>query len=224
MAEAHTPLILLPASCAEQMREIYMQQKVPQGNSEFELYYTSRNSCKMGTKLNRLITNLLSHEGWLGVMVSLLDTVASTHVFGSKGTPGRPRGCITLTRLDSMADDKQLDEAQHLRWMQFLQVWQNAGWYDIAVITTAEELRSLQYGHFDKLCQHMDIITSHQMLAVIAKYANSRGQRRFCIKDYLISFLNVVQQFFSSPSKVLLEAPDVHQRLHKVQVMCLTQQ
>lgn len=92
MTETHTPLILLPASCAEQMRGIYMQQKVPQGNSESELCYTLRNSCKMGTKLNRLITNLLSHEGWLGVMVSLLDTLLAPMCLGARVHQGGQEG------------------------------------------------------------------------------------------------------------------------------------
>ncbi len=153
----------------------------------------------------------------LGVMASLLDDVASHFVFGAFGTPGRPKGCITLDVICRMDDDNHLNKSQRHRWLQFLQIWQNAGWGCSDVILLAEELRPLQYYHPHSQAQ-LATIDAKQMLACISSYGNSQGHRRFKLKESLIRFLNVVQQHFSGSRTVLLRATDVFARLSKVQV------
>ena len=154
----------------------------------------------------------------LGGMASLLDNIASDYVFGAIGTVGRPRGHITLYTICTMDDDKILDRSQHHRWMQFLQLWESAGWGCCDVVLLTEELRPLQYGHPQILAQ-IARVDARTMLGCISRYGNSQGHRRFKLKDSLIRFLNVLQQNFSSPKTVLLCDPTVYARLREVQVM-----
>lgn len=129
----------------------------------------------------------------LGVMASLLDSVASDYVLGAMNTIGRPRGYITLETICEMDDDKQLITIQHHRWLQFLQVWKSAGWGCSDVILLTEELRPLQYGYPQSQAQIAQV-GANQMLKCISSYGNSQGHRRF--KESLTRFLNVVQQNF----------------------------
>lgn len=153
----------------------------------------------------------------LGAMASLLDHIASQHVFGAIGTVGRPRGYITLYTICTMDDDKILDKSQH-RWMQFLQIWKSEGWGCSDVVLLTEELRRLQYGQPQILAQ-IARVDAKMMLGCISRYGNSQWHRRFKLKDSLIRFLNVLQQNFSSPKTVLLCDPSVYARLRDVQVM-----
>lgn len=153
----------------------------------------------------------------LGAMASLLDSIASHHVFGATGTVGRPRGYITLYTICTMGDDKILDKSQHHRWMQFLQIWRSAGWGCSDVVLLTEELRPLQYSHPQILAQ-IARVDARMMLGCISRYGNSQGHRRFKLKDSLIGFLNVLQQNFSSPKTVLLCHSNVNARLKEMQV------
>ncbi len=153
----------------------------------------------------------------LGVMASLLDSVANDYLFATMNTIGRPRGYITLETICAMDDDKQLSTVQNHRWLQFLQVWKSAGWGCSDVILLTEELRPLQYGHPPPQAQTAKVGAT-QMLKCISSYGNSQGHRCFKLKESLIRFLNVVQQNFSSPRTVLLCDPDVNARLSKVQL------
>lgn len=170
--------------------------------------------CTQHLRVEMSVSNL---HPLLSVMASLLDNVASDYVFGAMNTIGRPRGYITLETICEMDDDKQLSKVQHHRWLQFLQVWENAGWGCSDVILLTEELRPLQYGHPQPQAQTAKV-GANQMLKCISSYGNSQGHRRFKLKESLIRSLNVVQQNFSSPGTVLLRDPDVNARLSKVQM------
>ena len=152
----------------------------------------------------------------LGIMVSLLDGIAGDHVFGKIGSPGRPRGCMTLDKICSMKGDNFLSKQQQHRWSQFLQIWKAAGWECHELVLLAGQLRPLQYGHPQDQA-HIAKFGAEQMLVCINMYGDSQGHRRFKLKEGLIRLLNVVQHHFSSPNAVLVRNPDAMANLSRVQ-------
>lgn len=53
---------------------------------------------------------------------------------------------MDVSFLSSTASAHLLSVAGHKRWMQFLHVWQNAGWSLQDLLQVTNELRPLQYG------------------------------------------------------------------------------
>ena len=136
---------------------------------------------------------------FLGVVASLLDTIASKYVFGPMYTIGRPRGYLTLDTICELDEYKVLSTVQHNRWLQFVQVWRTAGWSRADLVLLTKEMRPLQYGHPQSQAPTAKV-GAEQMLKCSSSYGNSQGHRRFKLKESLIRFLNVVQQNFLSPS------------------------
>lgn len=100
-----------------------------------------------------LSASLADHFALLGIMLSLLNDVAGHHVYGKLSTTGRPRGHMTLNIICSMKHDNLLSKQQQHRWLQFLHIRKAAHWECLELVLLAEELRPMQYGHFQDQAQ-----------------------------------------------------------------------
>ncbi len=81
----------------------------------------------------------------LGMLVAVVDDVASDFVYGPDGTPEGPSRVMDVSFLASMASGHLLSADGHKRWLQFLHVWQDAGWSLQALLQVTDALRPLQY-------------------------------------------------------------------------------
>jgi len=81
----------------------------------------------------------------LGILVTVVDEVASDFVYGPIGTAGRPGGLRTISIVDKLHSAKLLTVACQGRWLAFLDLWQTAGWDPSSIVEFADTLRPLQY-------------------------------------------------------------------------------
>ena len=81
----------------------------------------------------------------LGVLVTVVDNVASDSVFGPDGIAGRPEGMMHLSVIDNVHSAKLLSRVCEERWLAFLEIWQNAGWSPTSLVDFVSTLRPLQY-------------------------------------------------------------------------------
>ena len=81
----------------------------------------------------------------LGVLVTIVDDVASDFVYGPLGTSCRPQGLMTISMIDKLHSAKLLSSVCKERWLAFLQIWQNAGWSPTGLVDFVTALRPLQY-------------------------------------------------------------------------------
>lgn len=151
----------------------------------------------------------------LGLLVAVVDNIASDFVYGPPGTPGRPGGVLDVSFLCRMASGHLLSTAGHKRWMQFLHVWQNAGWSLQAVLQLTDELRPLQYGS-DLEMADLATVQAGQLNCCIAEYCESSEQEQTHAR--IVDFLAVVQRHFSQRSAVLVPAEDALKRLSMIQL------
>ena len=147
------------------------------------------------------------------MLVAVVDDAASDFVYGPLGTPGRPDGVLDVAALASMDSGNLLGADDHNRWMQFLHVWQSAGWTSKALVQVTEELTPFQYGSDLELAD-LEGVQVEQLNCCIAKYCEIREQG--CQK--LTDFLAVIQANFSQRDSVLLLADDALARLSRVQI------
>ncbi len=162
-------------------------------------------------------TEAFDNQPLLDVMAGLLDKVASTHVFGNYGSRDRRKGLITLGTIQDTEKHQELSSSSEHRWHQFLEVWHTAGWGRFDVIVMVDELRPLLWRH-PQQPEHIASIDAQQMAVYCAKYSRCQGHRHSELQTSLLSFLDAVQNQFSSPKAVLLPAEDVYDRLSTVKL------
>ena len=150
----------------------------------------------------------------LGMLVAVVDDAASDFVYGPPGTPGRPGGMMDVSFPASMASGSLLSADGKKRWMQFLHVWQTAGWSLQALLQVTDELRPLQYGS-DLEMADLASVQATQLTSCIAKYGDQAQEQTI---DRLTEFLAVVQRHFSQRNAVLLPAEDALARLSLIQL------
>lgn len=150
----------------------------------------------------------------LGMLVAVVDNAASDFVYGPAGTPGRPDGVLDVSFLCSMASGHLLGAVGYKRWMQFLHVWQNAGWSLQALLQVTDELRPLQYG-FDLEMADLANVQAAQLYCCIAEYCDQAQDQT---ETRISSFLAVVQKHFSQHNAVLMPAEDAFERLAMIQL------
>ncbi len=203
--EALTPATITPAN---------MQTERSCCNTDYvpDFYTQMRTYAIPVVPQKRSITNLC-----LGVMAGLLDKVASTHVFGNYGSRDRRKGLITLGTIQDTEKHQELSSSSEHRWHQFLEVWHTAGWGRFDVIVMVDELRPLLWRH-PQQPEHIASIDAQQMAVYCAKYSRCQGHRHSELQTSLLSFLDAVQNQFSSPNAVLLPAEDVYDRLSTVKL------
>ncbi len=148
------------------------------------------------------------------MVVAVVDDAASDFIYGPPGTPGRPGGMMDVSFLASMASGRLLSAGGHKRWMQFLHVWQTAGWNLQAILQVTDELRTLQYGS-DLEMAELASVQAKQLTCCIAKYCDQAEEQTI---DRLSEFLAVVQRHFSQRNAVLLQAEDALARLSLIQL------
>ena len=134
----------------------------------------------------------------LGMLVAVVDDADSDFVYGPPGTPGRPDGMMDVYFLGSMASGHFLSDDGHKSWMQFLHVWQNAGWSLQALLQVTDELRPLQYGS-DPGMADLVTVQAAQLNCCIAKYCDQAQEQTH---DSLSGFLAFVQRHFSQHNAV----------------------
>ena len=160
-------------------------------------------------------TEVLGNQPLLGVMAGLLDQIASTHVFGSHGSKGRPRGLVTVKVIHDMEEHQRLSSSAKHSWYQFLQVWREAGWGRSDVLVLIDELRPLLWQY--PQCQaHIASINAKQLAVYCAQYSSRQGHRQLELQKSLLSFLDIVQNRFSAPNAALMPAQGVYTRLSNV--------
>lgn len=160
-------------------------------------------------------TGVLDHQPLLGVMARLVDQIASTHVFGNLGSKGRPRGLVTMSVIHDMEQHQRLSSSSKHSWHQFLQVWREAGWGRFDVLVMVDELRPLLWQH-PQYEAYVASINAKQLAVYCAQYSSRQGHRQLELQKSLLSFLDVVQNRFSSPNAVLMPAQGVYTRLSSV--------
>lgn len=152
--------------------------------------------------------------GLLGMLVGVVDDAASDFVYGPLGTPGRPGGVMDVSFLSSMANGRLLSADGHKRWMQFLSVWQNAGWSLQDLLQVTDQLRPLQYGS-DLEMADLASVQAMQLDCCIAKYCDQAQDET---PDRLLGFLAVVQNHFSQRNAVLVLADDAVKRFSMIPI------
>lgn len=143
---------------------------------------------------------LPSTEYLLGILVSVVDEVASNSVYGPYGTAGRPKGVLDISIIHNVAAAKRLPPACLSRWLKFLQQWQNAGWSEDSLLGFADIIRRLQY---------RDDFT---YIAGVTKQDLLQRVKELYVKQTLIlmgqsdvgDFVEVVDRHFAKPNSVLL--------------------
>ena len=111
----------------------------------------------------------------LGMLVAVVDDVASDFVYGPDDTSGRPGGVMDVSFLSSMASGHLLSADGHKRWLQFLHVWQDAGWSLQALLQVTDELRPWQYGS-DLEMADLASVQAAQLDSCIAKYCDQEEE------------------------------------------------
>ena len=145
-------------------------------------------------------------EVLLGILVSVVDEVASNFVFGPYGTAGRPKGVLDISLIHEMASSYRykLDPACQHRWCMFVQQWQDAGWAASSLIEFADALRPLQYRPWDDEDDaYVDAITKEDLL----KHVQALYDKRMFIlakQCDVEDFVKVVDRHFSQPGAVLV--------------------
>ncbi len=148
---------------------------------------------------------------FLGVLVTVVDDVASDFVYGPDGTVGRPRGLMTLSTIDELHHCKLLSSVCKERWLAFLQIWQNAGWSRTSLVDFVTSLRPVQYRNDldeDFICS----VTRDYLHGYIADLYTEEGfamVMRLDVED----FLDIVHHHYSQCDAVLLPAKDAVSRL-----------
>lgn len=149
----------------------------------------------------------------------MLADVAADHVFGPPGTPGRPRGIVSLDTIQEVLGlcSEEFSTSTHHRWGQFCQIWANAGWNRKQFMYTADSLRPLLYGFglYWEDCKH---VNADQMRMCIARYCHAEGSFSQLGLSYLNDFLDIAIEHFSSSETVLVPAADVSERLDSMVV------
>ncbi len=147
----------------------------------------------------------------LGILVTVVDEVASDFVFGSYGTAGRPKGVMDVSLIHSLDRAKQLTSPCQSRWLIFLQRWQAAGWDVTSLVEFAYTLRPLQY-RVDVDEQFVRGVTKELLHHCIDELYTLQGFTKVMRSD-LEDFLDIVHSQFSRPGAVLLPAIDAAKRL-----------
>ena len=142
----------------------------------------------------------------IGMLVAVVDDAANDYVFGPCGSPGRPDGVLDIDLLASFDRSGTLGDEGHAKWMQFVRLWELAGWSLDTLLQVTEELRPLQYG---SNLEEEDLVgvSSEQLDACIRAYCNFREVPA----DQLQYFLQIVQQNFVQSNSVLVLARDALQ-------------
>ena len=154
----------------------------------------------------------------LGVLVTVVDDVASDFVYGPHGTIGRPPGLLTLSIIDELHSCKLLNSDCEERWVAFLQIWQNAGWSPnslVDFVTTLTPLQNRNDSDEDFICS----LTRDHPHNYIADLYTKEGFVMVLRSD-VEDFLDIVHQQYSQRDAVLLPAEDAVSRL---QVLIQTQ-
>lgn len=141
----------------------------------------------------------------LGILVSVVDEVASNFVFGPYGSSGRPRGVMDISIIHILAATKRLSSACQNRWLKFLQQWQNAGWNADSLLEFAGTLRPLQYKS-DLDYTYIDGVTKEDLLKLITElYA----EQTFILmgQSDVEDLVKVVNCHFSKPDAILQPVP-----------------
>ena len=149
----------------------------------------------------------------LGMLVAVVDDVACDFVYGPPGTLGRPDGVMDIPFLSSMATGHLLSADSHIRWLQFLHVWQNAGWSLQALLQVTDELRPWQYGS-DLEMAVLASVQAAQLDSCIVKYCDQEEETHARISG----FLAVVQRHFLHRNAVLMPAEDAFERLSMIEL------
>lgn len=153
---------------------------------------------------------LPSDEYLLGLLVSVVDEVASNFVYGPCGTTGRPKGVMDITIIESLAASKLLSSACHNRWLKFLQQWQTAGWSVDELLEFAGTMRPLQYNNYCENDTYIDGVTKEDLLKRITELYATLTFTLMGQSD-VENFVEVVACHFSKPNAVLLPvAHDVY--------------
>ncbi len=154
----------------------------------------------------------------LGVLVTVVDDVASDFVYGPRGTIGRPPGLMTLSIIDELHSVKLLSSVCEERWLAFLQIWQNAGWSPTSLVDFVTTLRPLQYRN-DLDESFICGVTRDYLHGYIADLYTKQGFAMVMRSD-VEDFLDIVHHQYSQCDAVLLPAKDAVSRL---QVLIHTQ-
>lgn len=147
----------------------------------------------------------------LGVLVTVVDKVASDFVFGPYGTPGKPRGLMTISIIDQLDSAKLLSAVCQENWLAFLLLWQNAGWNPDSLVDFVDRLRPLTYWN-DLDEDFIQSVTSEYLHKYIADLYTKQGFRTVK-RSNVNDFLNIVQRQYSHCDAVLLPAKDAVSRL-----------
>ena len=150
---------------------------------------------------------------FLGMLVAVVDYAAGDFVYGPLGTPGRPDGVTDVAFLASMDSGRLLSASGHRKWMQFLHVWETAGWSLQRVLQVTDELRPLQHGS-DLEMADLAGVQAEQLDRCIADYCGTQSQ----IHDMLKEFLAIVQANFSYCDSVLWPAEDASKRMSMIEL------
>lgn len=142
----------------------------------------------------------------LGVLVSVVDEVASNFVYGPYGTAGRPKGVLDISIIHNVAAAKRLPPACLSRWLKFLQQWQNAGWSEDSLLGFAEVIRRLQY---------TDDFVNADIAGVTKQDLLERIKEMYAKQTFILmgqsdvgDFVEVVDRHFAKPNSVLLPLSD----------------
>ena len=84
-------------------------------------------------------------------------------------------------------------------------VWRKAGWGRFDVLVMIDELRSLLW-QSPQCADNIASINAQQLAVYCAEYSRRQGHRQLELQKSLLSFLDVVQNYFSAPSAVLMPA------------------
>lgn len=99
--------------------------------------------------------------------------------------------------------------------MQFLYVWQNAGWSLQDLLQVTDQLRPLPYGS-DLEMADLASLQVTQLVCCNAKYCDQAQDET---PDRLLGFLAVVQNHFSQRNAVLVLADDAVKRLSMIPIL-----
>ena len=138
----------------------------------------------------------------LGILVSVVDEVASNSVYGPYGTAGRPKGVLDISIIHNVAAAKRLPPACLSRWLKFLQQWQNAGWSTDSLLGFTEIIRRLQYRDgFDNT--YIAGVTKQDLLKRVQEL---HAKQTFIAvgQSDVEDFVQVVDHHFAKPNAVLL--------------------
>lgn len=147
----------------------------------------------------------------LGILATVVDKVASDFVFGPFGTPGRPRGLMTISIIHQLDSAKLLSAICQENWLAYLLLWQNAGWNPESLIDFVDRLRPLTYRN-DLDEDFIQSVTSEYLHKYIADLYTKQGFRTVKRSD-VNDFLDIVQRQYSQCDAVLLPAKDAVSRL-----------